>query len=453
MRRRVPRWEHGALALILLAALAGSAGAQQEPAQASAGAASAPQAPAKAPLTVTLADALKMAQADSPEFRAAVTEAGVAHEDKVQARAGLLPSVSYEGQFLYTEGNGTPSGRFIANNAVHEYVSEGNAHQALGLQPVADFRRTAALEAVARAKQEIAARGLVVTVTNAYYGLVVAQRGYANAQLAQAAAQDFVTISTELERGGEVAHADAIKAQLQLNDREQQLAEAELAMQTARLNLAVLIFPNFRQDFAVVDDLRLPPPLIPMEEAQKLAGAKNPELRQAQEALRAARQEVVAAWAGHLPSLSFDYWYGIDATHFATRTDGIPNLGYAAAATLNLPVFNWGATQSKVKQAQLSRDLARVELSAAQRQALANVQLFYNEAQTARAQLDTLRQSADLATESLRLTVLRYQSGEATALEVVDAQNTLVQARNNFEDGAVRYRVAVANLQTLTGTF
>ena len=40
------------------------------------------------------------------------------------------------------------------------------------------------------------------------------------------------------------------------------------------------------------------------------------------------------------------------------------------------------------------------------------------------AELDSLNQSAELAAESLRLTTLRYQSGEATVLEVVDAQNT-----------------------------
>jgi outer membrane protein TolC len=48
---------------------------------------------------------------------------------------------------------------------------------------------------------------------------------------------------------------------------------------------------------------------------------------------------------------------------------------------------------------------------------------------------------------------LRYQGGEATALEVVDAQNTLVMARNNYDDGEARYRLAIANLQTVTGTF
>ena len=55
--------------------------------------------------------------------------------------------------------------------------------------------------------------------------------------------------------------------------------------------------------------------------------------------------------------------------------------------------------------------------------------------------------------ESLRLTTLRYEAGESTALEVVDAQNTLVQARNAVDDAKTRYRVAVAELQTVTGPF
>jgi outer membrane protein TolC len=52
----------------------------------------------------------------------------------------------------------------------------------------------------------------------------------------------------------------------------------------------------------------------------------------------------------------------------------------------------------------------------------------------------------------LRLTLLRYQAGEASALEVVDAQNTVTQSRNAYDDGLARYRVALANLKMLTGT-
>ena len=435
---------------VMLAVLPAFTRAQSAPPQ-SPGAA--PAGAEVAPLTLTLEDALARARVNSTQFQAAVMQAGLAREDKVQARAGMLPTVSYQGQYIYTEGNGTPSGRFIANNGVHEYLSEGNAHQVLDLAHIAEYRRAAAAAALARAQQEIAARGLVVTVVADYYGLVVAQRKYGNAQQGASEAQRFLKISQALEQGGEVAHSDVIKAQLQANDRQRDLQEATLSMEKARLALAVLLFPDFQQNFSVVDDLRLPPALPSPAEVQQMAGRNNPELNAALAAVRVADHEVTAAWSGHLPSLSVDYWYGVDASTFATHTGPIRNLGYAAAATLNFPVWSWGATQSKVKQAQLRRQQARRELSAAQRQLLADLQAFYGEAETARSALDILHSSAELAEQSQRLTTLRYQAGEVSVLEVVDAQNTLLAARNAYDDGEARYRVALANLQTLTGSF
>ena len=410
---------------------------------------------AGAPVTITVPDALQRARANAPQFLAAVTEAAVVHQERVQARAAMLPSLSYTTSYLYTQGNGTPTGVFIANNAVHEYLAQGNAHEALnlGFGQVAEYRRAAAAEALAQAKAEIAARGLVVTVVQNYYGYVIAQRKHSNAQQAASEAERFLKTSQELERGGEVARSDVIKAQLQFNDRQRELQESQLAADKARLGLAVLLFPKFTQDFSVVDDLRFSPPLPAMAEVMKMAEDKNPDLRAASGALRVAEHEVQVAWSAHFPTVTFDYWYGIDAIHFATYTGRIRNLGYAAEATLNLPIWNWGATQSKVKQASLRREQARVELTFAQRQLLANLNAFYAEASTARAELDALRSSAELAAESLRLTNLRYQAGEATALEIVDAQNTLVQARNAYDDGEGRYRLALAILQTLTGPF
>jgi len=105
-----------------------------------------------------------------------------------------------------------------------------------------------------------------------------------------------------------------------------------------------------------------------------------------------------------------------------------------------------------VRQAQIRQHQAEGELSLVQRQLLANLSMFYAEAQTSSQQVDSLKASLDLATESLRLTLLRYQAGEVSVLEVVDAQTTLIQARNAYDDGLVRYRVALAALQTLTGT-
>jgi outer membrane protein TolC len=404
-----------------------------------------------APLTLTLQDAIERARKNSPEYRAALTEFGVAKEDRVQSRAALLPNVNYNAAFLYTEGNGSASGKFIGNNGVHEYVSQGNVHQAISLENFADYRRATAAAAVAKARSEIAARGLIVTVVQAYYGFVVAQRKYATAQRAAGEAQRFLDISQKLEHGGEVAHSDVIKAQIQYQQQQRDLQEAELEMNRSRVELAVLLFPDFNENFAVVDDLQLPAPLPTFGEVQAAAANNNPQLRAALAALQVASQEVAVAWNGFLPSLSLDYFYGIDANHFATRTDGVRNLGYAATATLQLPVWNWGASRSRVKQADLRRDQAKVELSFAQRQLLGNLRTFYDEARMARSEMESLSQSAELAAESSRLTTMRYQAGESTVLEVVDAQNTLTQAQKAFDDGQARFRIAMANLQTLTG--
>ena len=131
----------------------------------------------------------------------------------------------------------------------------------------------------------------------------------------------------------------------------------------------------------------------------------------------------------------------------------LPNLGYFVTANLTVPIFDWGILRSKVRQAQLRQQQAQVQLTQTQRQILGNLYLYYNEALVARGAVDNLRHAADLATESLRLINLRYQAGESTALEVVDAQNTLIQTRNAYDDSQARYRNAVATLQTLTGNF
>jgi outer membrane protein TolC len=115
-------------------------------------------------------------------------------------------------------------------------------------------------------------------------------------------------------------------------------------------------------------------------------------------------------------------------------------------------VWNWGATRSKIKQAELRRQQAQLDLTLAERTLQGTLAAAYAEASLAREQVESLRESSDMAAESLRLMLLRYQAGESTALEVVDAQNTLNLARNAYGDGLVRYRIALATLQMLTGT-
>jgi outer membrane protein TolC len=408
------------------------------------------------PLRLTLQDALAFGRKNSTQFQAAQTDAALARQDRYQAAAALLPSVNYNTQALYTQSNGPGNGvRFIANNAVHEYVSQANVHEVLDLASVSNFRRASAAAAVARARAEIASRGLVVTVVQRYYSVAAAQQKLQSAQKAADEGDRFFKLTQDLEHGGEVAHSDVIKAELQMQERRRQLLEAQLGFLNSRLDLAVLIFPDFNDNYEVADDLHSAVPLPTLAEVQQQAGRDNPDLRAALAAVREAGAGVTGARAGYLPSLSLDYFYGIDAAQFATHSvingQKLSNLGSSASATLSIPIWNWGATQSRIKQAELRRSQAQRELSLAQRKLLAEIRSLYAEAETTLNELGGLNRSAELAAESLRLITLRYRDGEATVLEVVDAQSTNTQANSAYQDGAVRYRVALANVQTLTG--
>jgi outer membrane protein TolC len=407
------------------------------------------------PRTVTLTEALELARINSPQLASANITALLAHEDRVQAKAALLPNANWFNQFIYTQPNGTPSGVFVANDGPHVYNNWATAHgDIFAPGKRAEYQRTIAAEAVARAKADIAGRGLIATVVQNYYGLVVAQRKYANAQQSLREAEQFTDITQKQEQGGEVAHSDVVKAQIQLAQRQRDAQEAQVAVEKARIGFAVILFPDFRRDYSVVDDLQTTPALPLFEQIQGLAGKNSPDIRAAQAAVRQETLGISVARSAYLPALSFDYFFGINANQYAIyNRNHLNNIGSTAQAQMTIPLWTWGATRSKIKQAQLHLQQAKNDLSLTQRTLLANLNSFYLEADTARSQLASLKNSLDLSIESLRLTLLRYTAGEVTVLEVVDAQTTLVQARNAYDDGVARYRLALANLQTLTGVF
>ena len=416
------------------------------------------------PVTITLQDALQRATQNDALFQAAAADARSATEDRVQARAGLLPSFSLTTQYIGNQANGVnPNGRFVSMDGVHMYRAWGVVKQEISPSVLTGtpVERARAAEAEAAARLEIARRGLAVTVTRNYYALVVAGRKYATAQQSAGQAERFLEVAQRQQSLGQVAASDVIKARIQSQQQEQAFLEATLALDTARLNLSVLLFPDFSENFSVVDDLSASPALPAFPDVNAMAGRNNPDLLAAQAALSAANQDVRIARFAMLPSVAVEADYGIEANQFALHSPVaaqpelgvLPNLGYAVSVNLSVPVWDWGGQLSRVHQNEAKAQAARTSLSQAQRQLLASLYARYNESLVARTVLDKARDVADLAAESLRLTNLRYSAGESTALEVVDAQNTLVQARNAFDDAGVRYRVALADLQTLTGGF
>jgi outer membrane protein TolC len=416
-----------------------------------------------APVSITLDDAIHRAEVNDPSYASAKADRSTAALDRWIARTGMLPNVTYSNQGLYTQPNGLfgqtaegekvqPLPKFIANNGVREYISQAVVNENLGLGQMATINRADAAAALAAAQLEVSRRGLVAAVTGLYYGVISADHKLTIAEDALAEAKDFTKLTSEREQAREAAHADVVKAQLTEQQRDRDLSDAQLGAEKSRLELAVLLFadPDTQYELSAPENIQ---PLASRADVDQAASKSNPELKSALAELRVNSADVLAARAGYLPTLGLNVTYGIDANQFAAKgPDGEHNLGYSALVTVDIPVWDWLATQHKVKQSEIRRDAAKVTLSATQKHLVAQLDENYSEAAAARDQLASLDASVAAAAESLRLTKLRYTGGEASVLEVVDAQNTYLTTQNAREDGRVRYEMALAALQTLTGT-
>jgi outer membrane protein TolC len=412
-------------------------------------------------LRISLDEAIRRAEAKDPSFAAANAESRALQLERTNARAALLPTATYHNQVIYTEPNGQtgrigqtvgePTPVFIANNAIREYASQGIFNETAGFQQIGAVRLADATAARAEAEAEIARRGLVATVVGLYYGYGSQSAKTLVASRALDEANHFVEITQQREQAREAAHADVIKAQIEQQQRTRDSAEAQLAQDKARLELAVLLFADPMTPFDV-EPPAAPVPLPERSVIEASARQNNPELKSALASLKASEAESYSARAAFFPEVGLNATYGIDAPQFAVNgPEGVRNLGYSGSVSLDIPVWDWLTSERKLKESKIRKEASEVALSAAQRRLLADLNEFYAEARISESQLTSLNDTVISARESLRLTNLRYINGESSALEVVDAQNTLTFAELAQADGTVRYQLALAQLQTLTG--
>jgi outer membrane protein TolC len=291
---------------------------------------------------------------------------------------------------------------------------------------------------------------LAQAVTEAYYGLALANVQLRAAEQNLAAAEEFEHITSLLLTGGEVAAVDLTRAQLQTLTRRDELEKARVNEAVNAGSLRVLVGYDFSRPIATTD-LAIALPIT--SEYQQLKAedvSRRPEFTQLEQQLRAARQEIKIARADRLPSLGYSVNGGFD-----TDSMKAPRLkehtGVSAAISFSIPIFDWGASRSRQRQAQLRVDIAENERTLALR---GFTQQFY----AARAQVDNAARRIDIAREgvikaqdNLSASIARYRAGEAQIVEVTDAQTTLVEQRSALYQAIFDYQTALARLRRGTG--
>ena len=125
--------------------------------------------------------------------------------------------------------------------------------------------------------------------------------------------------------------------------------------------------------------------------------------------------------------------------------------GVSAAINLNIPIFDWGATRSKERQARLRVQIAENERTVAVRGFTQQFYAAQAQASTAAARVRLAGEAVRLAQANLETSIARYRAGEAQIIEVTDAQTTLVTQRLALYQAIFDYQTALGRLRQATG--
>lgn len=418
------------------------------------------QTPAPTPQIppITLDEALRLATTQASAFQTASLNERIAAEDVRQAQAAFLPKVSVPLSYIYTSPAcclppGEPRTQsFISADAIgvtDAFVNVAGDFDIAG-RLRATLARNRALLAAAHAGTEVARRALAQAVIEAYYGLALADVERRAAEQNVAAAVEFENITSLLLSGGEVASVDLTRAHLQTLTRRDELEKARANEEVAAGALRVFVGYEFSRPINTADLALAIPVDAEFRQFKAEEVSRRPEFIQFDQQLRAAREDIRIAHADRLPTLS----YLIDG---GFNTDSVrdprfrQHSGVSAAISLSIPIFDWGATRSRERQAQLRVQLAENERTAALR---GFTQQFY----AARAQVETAitriglaREGVTVAQDDLAASIARYRAGEAQIVEVTEAQTVLVEQRTALYQAIFDYQTALARLKQATG--
>jgi outer membrane protein TolC len=401
---------------------------------------------------------LRLSSALASGFQQAGLNEQIAAEDVRQARNAFLPRVTAPLSYLYTSpALGLPPGTprapsFIANNAIGEYQAYLNVAGDIDIagRLRATLAKDRALLEAAHAGTEVSRRALAQAVVEAYYGLALATAQRAAAEQNLLAAEEFERITSLLLSGGEVASVDLTRAQLQTIGRRDELERAKANETVAAGSLRVLVGYEFTRPISTTDLALAAPVDAEVQGLQASDISGRAEFAQFEAQVRAAKQGVKIARAERLPQLSYSILGGFD-TDSMRPARLKEHTGVSGAITLTIPIFDWGTSRSKERQARLQEQIAENERTIALR---GFTEQFYSaQAQVTSAAIRIRLAGTGVTQAQINLdaSIARYRAGEAQIIEVTDALSTLAAQRLSLYQAIFDYQVALARLRQAAG--
>ncbi len=405
---------------------------------------------------LSLSDAVDLAVKQASSFRGSQIGERIAAEDVTQAKATFYPKFEVKPNYIFTSPSLGPVRprlpSYLGANAINEIqglvVAAGELDTSGKLK--ATLRRNQALLESARAGTAVARRDLVQGVSDAYYALALATVKRGGAEKNLASAEEFEN-NTKLQLdAGEVAPVDFVRAQLQTAVRRDELEQARSDEAVNASGLRQLIGYAFTDAVSVHDLMTQVPVDNEIERFAETAIATRPEFAQFEADRKASEADIDSAKAERKPQFTYSLSTGL-ITDSLAPSHIKDRLGVQVNVGVTIPIFDWGAARSRETQARLRLQQTENTRQMAER---LFAQAFFTartQAMSARTRIRLIAAAIPLAEANVSASTARYRAGEATIVEVTDAQNTLITQRSALYQAIYDYQTARSRLMRASG--
>ena len=413
----------------------------------------APSGPSSQPLSLTLDDAVTRGLRENVNARLQAADVTSARGERWVALKDLLPTSSARLGVTRQEINLASFG--ISLPGFPNLVGPFNLHDSrlFVSQPLFDLHalyesRSGAANLRAAELTERDTRELVSLAVRDLYLQAVAAESRLKASRAQAdTARALFTQATDLKNAGVVAGIDALRAEVQVRTQQQRVIVAENEFEKLKLQLARAVGLPLAQQFVLADAIPYAPlQTIVLEAALSQALTSREDYRAAQARLEAAEASKRAALADNLPSLQLNADYGVIG-----RTSADTHSTYTVTAQLRVPVFDGATTRGHVLEAEGLVQQRGAELNDFRARVEYEVRAAYLDLRAADEQLQVAQDAVNLATQELDQTRDRFAAGVAGNIEVVQAQEAVATATENYISSLYAHNLAKASLAHAIG--
>lgn len=279
---------------------------------------------------------------------------------------------------------------------------------------------------------------VVLAVGNGYLQSIAAAARVDAAEAQVTTAQALYNKAVDQLKAGVTPAIDALRAQVEFQARQQQLIVTRNDFAKGKLALARIIGLPPGQEFTLTDKAPYEPLLTPgLQDSLQRAYTSRADYQAAMAKLRAAELSRRAATAEHYPDLGLEADYG-DIGISPFRSNGT----YHLSGSLNIPIFAGRKTHADVLQAEATLRQNQQQVDNLRGQIDNEVRTAMLDLNAANDQVQVARSSVDLAQQTLNQAQDRFAAGVADNLEVIQAQEALATANENYISSLYAHNIA-----------